>query len=136
MVTRYDAPGTLPRPGPVGRGARLLGGLMLLCFFVVTLSEYRFGVSPRPTNMLAWIALAFVLYALPGVVNLGYGRSWGRWPRAGGAAVLVGGGLLDRFLVGAFFGPVFGLVFYAMLVYVLGHIALSLFLSALLATPG
>ncbi len=69
----------LPEPGPIGRSVRLALGLLLLCFAVYALTHYRLGGSPSATNLGVWIGLAYAVSYLPDVINLGFGRNWGRW---------------------------------------------------------
>ncbi len=70
---------TLPKPGPIGRSVRLALGLLLLYFAAYALTHYRLGGSPSATNLGVWIGLAYAVYYLPDVINLGFGRNWGRW---------------------------------------------------------
>ena len=126
----------LPKPGPIGRSVRLALGLLLLYFAVYALTHYRLGGSPSARDLGVWIGLAFAVYYLPDVINLGLGRSFGRWPLFVAATAVVVAGLIDRVSGGTFVGPAFGLIFVVLIVYAFTHIGLSLILAAIIAAPG
>ena len=129
-------PGTLPKPGRIGRSVRLLSGVLVLVLFLTTAIGYRLGESPDPSNPFDWLGLAFLLWSLPGLVNLGFGRRWGQRPRLVGAGVLVAAGLLDLVRSGTFLGPVFDFALVGGLLYVLAHLGVSLLLAGATAAPG
>ncbi len=67
------------RPGIVGRGIRLTAGLGLLALFVATLLDPMNWLSnTAPTSLGLWFGAALSFYALRGVPDKGFGRSWGR----------------------------------------------------------
>ncbi len=126
----------LPKPGPIGRSVRLALGLVLLYFAVYALTQYLLGGSPSARDLGVWIGLAYAVYFLPDVINLGLGRSWGRRPLfVGVTAVGVAGGI-DGVSSGTVLGPALGLIVFLLIVYVFTHIGLSLILAAILAAPG
>ena len=126
----------LPRPGWLGRGIRLVGAAVILYFFAQIVVGYRLGGSPSPRDPMFWVALVFIPLALPEIVNLGFNLHWGRWPRYAFLALLLLGGALDLLRGAGVPGPAFGLVLFATTAYVLGHLGLSLLVSAIDATPG
>ncbi len=126
----------LPKPGPIGRSVRLALGLLLLSFAVYALTSYRLGGSPSARNLGLWIGLAFAVYYLPDVINLGLGRTWGRWPLFAAATAVGVAGLIDLVSSGTFLGPAFGLIVFALIVYAFTHIGLSQIVAAIIASPG
>jgi len=83
-----------------------------------------------------WIGVIFALLLAPYVVNIGFGVTWGAWPRIAGIVVLAAGALIGYLNEGTIFGlPLWWstLVFTA---YVYAHLSVSFLLSAVLATPG
>ncbi len=123
---------TLPRPGWLGRGVRLGLAAFFLYFLVQIVVGYRLGGSPSWQDPLFWIALAYIAWALPEIVNLGFGLRWGRWPRYVFLALLLLGGAVDAGVP----GPAFGLVFFATAAYAFGHLGLSFSVAAIDAAPG
>ena len=136
MSHEWLAPGTLPKPGRIGRSVRLLSGVLVLVLFLTTAIGYRLGESPDPSNPFDWLGLVFLLWFLPHLVNLGFGRRWGQRPRLVGAGVLVAAGLLDLVWSGTFLGPVFEFALVGGLLYVLAHLGVSLLLAGATAAPG
>ncbi len=120
----------LPKPGPIGRSVRLALGLFLLYFAVYALTDYRLGGSPSARDLGVWIGLAYAVYFLPDAINLGLGRTWGRWPLFVATTAVLVAGLIDLVSSGTFVGPAFGLIFFVLIVYVFTHIGLSLILAA------
>ena len=75
-----DEPGTLRRPGPIGRLVRLAFGVSCL-YYVYGLWTVREALvagngSIRP---LVWNGLFFGLFLVSYVVNIGFSRSWKKW---------------------------------------------------------
>ena len=126
----------LPRPGLLGRGVRLAAGLFLLYFFAQIVWNYRPGGSPSPRDPMFWLALVFIPWVLPEIVNLGFKLHWGRWPRYVFLALLLLGGAIDLVRGAGVLGPAFGLVFFATAAYALGHLGLSFLVAAIDAAPG
>ncbi len=126
----------LPRPGWLGRGIRLGLAALFLYFFAQIVVGYRPGGSPSPRDPLSWVALVYIAWALPEIVNLGFGLHWGRWPRHVFLALLLLGGAVDLVRGAGVPGPAFGLVFFATTAYAFGHLGLSFFVAAIDAAPG
>ncbi len=126
----------LPKPGPIGRSVRLALGLFLLYFAVYALTHYRLGGSPSARDLGVWIGLAYAVYFLPDAINLGLGRTWGRWPLFVATTAVLVAGLIDLVSSGTFVGPAFGLIVFVLIVYAFTHIGLSLIVAAIIAAPG
>jgi len=63
--TRFDEPGTLPKPGPIGRVVRFLLGVMcaypVFSFWIYPQALVRSGAP----HWSAWIAIALSIYLIP-----------------------------------------------------------------------
>ncbi len=127
---------TLPRPGWLGRGVRLGLAAFFLYWFVAIVSGYRPGGSPSWQDPLFWVALVYIAWALPEIVNLGLRVRWGRWPQYAFLSLLLLGGAIDLARGGGVPGAVFCLVFFATLTYAFGHLGLSYLVAAIDAAPG
>jgi hypothetical protein len=133
--TQYVTPGTLAKPGPIGRLVRLAFGLGALWAVVqVILNWSGLLTESIPVGWILLVALAF--YVFPYVVNLGWGRSWGRRPQVGIAIVLGVAFAGNLGVSGNVWGPVPGIILGAWLVYTFGHLGISFLLSTVIATPG
>lgn len=135
---RFSEPGSLPRPGPVGRTVRLLIGLWLLYALVLLVQDTSAFVHaetlPRSTSFWLFVLIAF--HVTPYVVNIGFGRNW----RHASQIVVAGAGVgllaLDLAVYGRVWAPPLGLFMWVWLAYFSLHLGGSFVLSALLATPG
>jgi len=129
--------GTLGRPGPVGRIVRL--GLGLLCLYGLSeLLLYRQNIIQTPASVLPNISLLvlFAVFIINYVVNIGFGRSWGRWPSYLSVAGLLILAAISWLAFGNTDHPLFGAVLWAWLVYFYAHLGSSFVLAAIIATPG
>lgn len=82
--------------------------------------------------VLALVAILLINY----VVNIGFGRSFGRWPSylsVGIAGVLAA---LGWMLFGTPNHPVLGVALWLWLTYFYAHLGISFLLAAVIATPG
>ncbi len=126
----------LPRPGWLGRSIRLGLAAFFLYWLVQIVVGYRPGASPSPWDPMTWLALVYISWVLPELVNLGFGLHWGRWPRHVFLALLLLGGALDLVRGAGVPGPAFGLVFFATAAYAFGHLGLSFSVAGIDAAPG
>lgn len=129
--------GSLPRPGPVGRLVRLLVGVA--CFYALyELTIYRDSIIQAPVSSLPNVSVMVIATVLiiNYVVNIGFGRSWGRWP----SYVMVGSTLLVAGIAWLGFGTpnhgLAGTVLWFWMVYFFAHLGSSFVLAAVIATPG
>ena len=130
---RFDAPGTLEKPGPIGRLVRLGSGV--LCLWLV----WQLAVDSNTSTLRDPAYLLFAFFCLmlaPYVVNIGFGVKWGAWPRIVSLGILVAGVIVSY----AFAGNLLDIPLWATattwMVYIYAHLGISFVLSALLATPG
>lgn len=130
-------PGSLVRPRPIGRLVRLSLG-SACAYAVYQLLIFSSFIINTPVSvipnlaLMSLIALCIVNY----VVNIGLGKSWGRWPSIVLLAVLGFAALLAYVLTGTADHPILGIPYWAVLLYFFAHLGLSFLLAALLGTPG
>lgn len=133
----FCEPGTLSPPGPVGRLVRLLFALLCLGFLWTRLLADPLQVVARfPTDDELWPWAFAALYLFAYVVNIGFGRSWGRWPPFVAIMALFAMSCVSRATTGNWFGPPLAWAFLAWMAYTYAHLGLSFLLSAVAATPG
>lgn len=129
--------GTLTRPGPIGRTVRLLLGLACL-YALYQLFLYRQEIIQAPISVLPnLVVMVFATVLIINyVVNIGFGKSWGRWP----SYLAIGSTLLLAAIAWLAFGTANhalpGTALWAWMVYFFAHLGASFVLSAILATPG
>jgi hypothetical protein len=130
---RFDQPGTLVRPGPMGRLIRLLLGLVCIQFTYEWLLVFDF-TDLRAQLLWVWVALS--AYFAADVVNIGFGVRWGQWPRVA-LAVTLGTGLALALVVdGHWVSEWLWQPLRWAEIYLFGHLGVSFLLAALLGTPG
>ena len=129
---------TLPRPGPIGRGVRVLLGLAVLYLFADIVADFpKLTDGVNLANPLTWLGLGYVLYAMPDILAMVFSRRWpSRYVRgaAGGALVLAAS--TDFLVPGSPNGGAFGVTLGLMLTLVLGILGASFLVAAAVAAPG
>ncbi len=89
---KLDEPGSLPRPGPVGRVVRLAFGSLCLWYAVSLLQVTgNFFGSDGHIKPLIWNGIIIGLFLVSYVVNIGFSKPWKKWPAAisAGAFLLI-----------------------------------------------
>ena len=131
------AAGSLIRPRTVGRILRL--SLGLACYFALyQLVRSHEIIINHPVSQLpnmifmAGAAICIVNY----VVNIGFGKNWGRWPSIISVAVLALIALANWLLLGTPDRWILGIVYWSWLFYFYMHLGTSFLLASMLATPG
>ncbi len=129
--------GSLDRPGPVGRLVRM--SLGVLCSYALyQLILYRVSIMATPVSMLPNLTVMVVaaILIINYVVNIGFGKSFGRWPSYISIALALSLAAVSWLVFGTADHPVVGLAFWSWLVYFYSHLGVSFVLSAVIATPG
>ncbi len=134
---KFEKKGTLLRPGPVGRSGRFILGILLLYLFIDVLGSYKGIVNPRiPNSILFWIGFAYCFWILPEIIRIGFGHNFGRWPRLISISLLLAAVVFNFVRYEQYWGPPVGLFSFLLLVYVLGHLGLSLVVAGTFGVPG
>lgn len=132
-----DEPGTLPRPGPVGRIVRLAFGA-LCTWYVARLIGVADSLLDTAGNIhaLIWNGVLPGLFLVSYVINIGFSRAWRKWPAFVSAGVLMAVAGFGYLATGSAETELFARVIWLWELYVFAHLGLAFVLSALLATPG
>ena len=131
---RFDQPGTLARPGPIGRSVRLVLGALLL--WLVWQLATR-ASTPDWYDPTLWLLVGLGLVLVPYVVNIGFGVNWGAWPRILSAATLLGVASVSYMTATSpEVSPLLLAITNIWMIYIFAHLGASFLLAALLATPG
>lgn len=130
---RFDQPGTLAKPGPIGRIVRLVLGT--LCLWPM----WQLARHSSTTDLYDpsfWILSLLGLMLVPYVVNIGFGVKWGVWPRVTSAAIILTAAIVSYITANNALGFPLWVTVAVWMIYIYGHLGLSFLLSAILATPG
>ncbi len=135
--TQFVEPGSIPKPGPIGRLVRLLFAYFCLQFFwqLVTKGGVLFQIGLQNQSGIG-LGAAMGFCVFPYVVNIGFRRDWGHWPQGGILLMASLAGGAGYFFYGNPWGSPLTLLVVLWLVYVFGHLGLSFLLSGIFATPG
>ena len=134
---RLDEPGSLPRPGPLGRLVRFgFGGACL--WYVYGLSQVSGDLvndsgSIRP---VVWNGILIGLFLISYVVNIGFSRAWKKWPAfisAGVFALIAGIGYLTAGTVETSF---LARGVWVWEVYLFSHLGFAFIIAGVIGTPG
>ena len=134
---QLDKPGTLPKPGPIGRMLRLAFGLWCI-WFVSELIGVRNDLidSQDRIRALIWNGILPSLFLISYVVNIGFSRNWKKWPALVSAAVLLAIATLGYLLEGSFESSMLARTLWTWELYLFGHLGVSFLLAAVIGTPG
>lgn len=137
IETFFEEPGSLLRPGIVGRTVRLLLGLVLIWSLYVLLAFGRdILVDRTPPNINWWFYMALAFWLTPAVVSIGFTKNWKRKPQIAILTLAAVAVVIDLAFHGTWWAPPLGLFVWLWLIYFSAHLGLSFALAALLATPG
>lgn len=134
---KLDTPGTLARPGPVGRLVRLGFGAWCL-YYVLGLLNFQDQLLNNTGTIrpYLWNGILPGLLLISYVVNIGYSRAWKKWPAVASAGLLLGAAGLSRILYDTYESSLSSVAIFIWLVYLFTHLGSAFVLSAVLATPG
>ena len=134
---QLEEPGSLTKPGPVGRLVRL--AFAALCLY------YVWGLIAATTNPIGsdshvrpviWNGIIFGLFLISYVINIGFSRSWKKWPAIISACVFagiagigyVGNGNPETILLAR--------SIWAWELYLFTHLGAAFLIASLIGTPG
>lgn len=132
-VFRFDKEGTLPPPGPIGRWVRLALGLLIGKFIYDWFTYIDISDIDNPF-ILIWIVVSIAL--VPYVVNIGWGVNFGAKPRYVLLGIWAIGAVAGYLVEGSARSQLLWTVVEITQIYIYGHLGISFFLSAIIATPG
>lgn len=134
---KLDEPGSLPRPGAVGRGVRLLFGL--LCLWYVNELAGASGslrASDGHVRPLIWNGIIPGLFLISYVINIGFSRSWGKMPAIVSVSLLAVVAVAGYLSAGTVETILFAQIVWIWELYLFAHLGVSFVLAAVIRTPG
>jgi hypothetical protein len=135
-VYKFDEPGTLSKPGWIGRLVRLLmAALMFYLLYVVYLNLNNF-VEGAPEQAILWFLVLLAFFLLSPVVNIGFGKLWGNNPQSWFLIILYILINVGTFSKNAYWTLETAYLILGLQIYVFSHLGISFLLASILATPG
>ncbi len=132
----FVAAGTLPKPLPIGRTARLLAGAGALFYFVWSITQVSNRVSSDVLPVGSFIGVAFAWWYFSDLVVVGLSRPWGRWPQVAVLPLALALVVADLVAYGGGWGPPLGWGLFVFVQFFYGYIGISFLLAATYAVPG
>lgn len=134
---KLDEPGSLPRPGPIGRLVRLAFGALCLShvYWLIQVSNSLLGSDGQIRSIL-WNGIVIGLFLVSYVVNIGYSRAWKKWPAIVSACALLLVAAYGYFTAGTAETQLLAYVLWAWEFYVFAHLGSAFIVAALIGTPG
>lgn len=134
---KLDEPGSLPRPGPVGRVVRLLFALMCLWYVHgLVISANSLFTDEGHIRSLLWNGILPGLLLISYVINIGFSRSWGKMPAIASAGIFAGAAFAGYLLSGTIETELFARALWIWELCLFAHLGLSFVISAAIGTPG
>lgn len=134
--TRFDEPGTLPKPGLIGRLLRLLLGAACLWGVYSGVVDGPSTVVPNLPHPLNLIPFVLALWLAPAVLDIGWGVDWKRCTQLTVVVIAAVLSVVGRISLGSWWTPLLGWFVLGFTIYVLAHLGISFVLAAVLGTPG
>ena len=134
---KLDEPGSLPRPGQVGRIVRLAFGALCLGYVISLLqvAGNLFG-SDDHIKSIIWNGIIIGLFLVSYVVNIGFSKAWKKWPAIISASALLLIAAAGFFTQGHVETRLLAQAIWGWELYVFSHLGLAFALSSVIGTPG
>jgi len=134
---KLDEPGTLPRPGPLGRFVRLGFGLMCT-WYVVGLFAVNDNLMVEQGHIrpLVWNGVFAGMVLISYVINIGFSRAWKKWPAIACGVVFLLIAANGYLLGGTIETEMLARAIWLWEVYLFSHLGAAFVIAALIGTPG
>lgn len=129
--------GKLPKPGPIGRLVRLAFGALCLLYVADLWSSRGNPITDAghiQSSLL--IGIIFGLFLVNYVVNIGFSRSWKKWPALFSALGLVGVAGISKIVYGEYESALTAYALLIWLLYIFAHLGTAFVLASLIRTAG
>ena len=137
MTSRAQAPGSLPRPGPIGRTARFALGIVTAAVLVAVALPRLERPPGSESPSLLFLAAVLLTFRLVGdIVELVFRRPWGRSARIAGVAGIGPFVAVDLVAYGRWWAPPLAWYLFLLVELSLGVLAISFITASILAVPG
>ena len=134
---KLDEPGSLPRPGPLGRFLRFgFGGACLWYVYGLIQVGGNLVIDSGSIQPVVWNGILVGLFLVSYVVNIGFSRAWKKWPAfisAGVFALIAGVGYLTAGTVETSF---LARGVWVWEVYLFSHLGFAFIIAGVISTPG
>lgn len=134
---KLEEPGSLPKPGPVGRIVRLVFGFLCL-WYVAALVDANGSLLGADGHIetVVWNGLVIGLFLISYVVNIGYSRAWKKWPAIVSASVFLVIGGIGFAAEGSIETNLLARAIWTWELYLFTHLGAAFVIAGVIGTPG
>lgn len=134
---RLEMPGSLPRPGPIGRFMRFVFGALCISY-VVELLNVSSNLISRDGSIrgLLWNGIVPSLLLVSYVINIGFSRNWRKWPAYVSGAMLLAAAAIGYGLDGTIESSLLARTIWIWELYIFLHLGLAFVVAGTIGTPG
>ncbi|MDH3611848.1 MAG: hypothetical protein OEU90_12845 [Gammaproteobacteria bacterium] len=134
---KLDEPGSLPRPGPIGRIVRLGFGLLCLSqiYWLIQLHDNLIGADGHIRSVF-WNGMAIGLFLISYVVNIGFSRTWKKWPAFISVGIFLAIAAYGYLTAGTPETHLLARSIWFWELYLFSHLGIAFILAAIIRTPG
>jgi len=127
-----DEPGSLPRPGPIGKLVRLAFGALCLShvYWLVQISSSLLDADGHVRSLI-WNGTVVGLFLISYVINIGFSRAWKKWPAIASAGAFLLLGAYGYFTAGTAETELLARALWLWEFYVFSHLGSAFILAAL-----
>lgn len=134
---KLDEPGSLPKPGPVGRIVRLALGMLCLWYVkgLVDVSDSLI-VGDGHIRAVVWNGILPGLFLISYIINIGFSRAWGKRPAYVSAVLIAAVAGAGYILEGKVETQLLARLFWSWETYLFSHLGVAFLIAAVIGTPG
>ncbi len=134
----YVPPGTLPKPGLLGRGIRLVLGVVILlsAFSVARNFNQMENVGGIPESVGLWVLVVVLFFSMRDVINLDLNVRWGQMAQIATLVAALVFIAIDSIFYARLWAPPLGFFFCLWFLLTAIPLGTALILAAILGTPG
>ncbi len=134
---KLEDEGSIPKPGPIGRLARLALGAACL-YYVSGIWTFRADLFTDTGSIkpLIWNGLVPGLFLVSYIINIGFSRAWKKWPAIASALLLGSIAAFGYLTTGSPETPLLANTLFWWELYLSLHLGFAFVLASLIATPG
>jgi hypothetical protein len=134
---RLDDPGSLSRPGPIGRIVRMAFGVLCL-WYIANLIHTGSSLLDGGGHIksLIWNGVLIGLILISYVINIGFSKGWKKWPAfisAGMLLLIADFGFLTQ---GSIETNLLARVIWVWELYLFSHLGFAFVISSIIGSPG
>jgi len=134
---KLEEAGALPRPGPIGRLVRLAFGLLCMWYVYELVQVFDALLDDNDhVRSVIWNGVLVGLFLVSYVINIGFSRSWGKWPALVSAAILAAIAAGGYLATGSIETGALARSIWVWELYVFSHLGLAFVTAGIIGTPG